>query len=90
MNGKFRSAIAAFGTDAKAKLANRAATGQPEDQLRSPLDRLIGDLAELCGFRRAEVVAVGESSLSDLKFCTRTILGFRSAPGFMLAPRFAG
>jgi hypothetical protein len=67
MNGKFRSAIATFGTDAKAKLANPAATGQPEDQLRSPLDQLIGDLAELCGFRRTEVTAVGESSLSDLK-----------------------
>jgi len=67
MNGKFRSAIAAFGTDAKAKLTNRAATGQPEDQLRSPLDHLIGDLAELSGFRRSEVTAVGESSLSDLK-----------------------
>lgn len=67
MNGKFRSAIATFGTDAKAKLANPGATGQPEDQLRSPLDRLIGDLAELCGFRRTEITAVGESSLSDLK-----------------------
>ena len=67
MNGKFRNAIATFGADAKAKLANPGATGQPEDQLRSPLDRLITDLAELCGFRRTDVIAVGESSLSDLK-----------------------
>lgn len=67
MNQKLRSAIATFGTEAKAKLANRGATGQPEDQLRAPLDHLIVDLAEICGFRRAEVTAVGESSLSDLK-----------------------
>ena len=67
MNQKFPIAISKFGADAKAKLANRAAIGQPEDQLRSPLDRLVVDLAEICGFRRTEVVAVGESSLSDLK-----------------------
>jgi hypothetical protein len=62
-----KTAIARFGADAKAKLANPSATGEPEDQLRAPLETLFGDLAELCGFKRAQVVAVGESSLSSLK-----------------------
>ena len=63
----FDSAIAAFGTTAKQKLANLAASGAPEDQLRAPFERLLGDLAELAGLPRAKVIAVGESSLSDLK-----------------------
>jgi hypothetical protein len=67
MNAKFRFAISTFGTAAKSKLSNRAATGQPEDQLRAPLKRLISDLSEMCGFKRSEVTAVGESSLSELK-----------------------
>lgn len=63
----FRDAISTFGGEAKAKLSNPAIVGQPEDQLRNPLERLVSDLAELCGFRRAEIVVVGESSLADLK-----------------------
>ncbi len=67
MDQIFRSAIATFGADAKAKLKNRAVKGEPEDQLRAPLERLVTDLAEICGLRRAEVAAVGETSLSELK-----------------------
>jgi len=67
MNQTLRSAIAAFGASAKAKLANPAAAGGPEDQLRAPLEHLLVDLAELCGLPRSAVAAVGESSLSDLK-----------------------
>jgi hypothetical protein len=62
-----KAAIAQFGSEAKAKLANPGATGEPEDQLRAPLERLFADLAELCGFRREWLAAVGESSLSTLK-----------------------
>jgi len=62
-----RAAIAAFGADAKAKLTNPAARGQPEDQLRAPLERLLADLAELCGLPRDSVAAVGESSLGTLR-----------------------
>jgi hypothetical protein len=62
-----KTAIAQFGAEAKAKLANPGATGEPEDQLRAPLEGLFADLAELCGFKREWVVAVGESSLSTLK-----------------------
>jgi hypothetical protein len=61
-----KAAISRFGADAKAKLANPGVTGEPEDQLRAPLERLFADLAELCGFRREWLTAVGESSLSTL------------------------
>jgi hypothetical protein len=62
-----KKAIARFGADAKARLSNLAASGEPEDQLRTPLDRLFKDLAELCGFKREWLTAVGESALSTLK-----------------------
>ncbi len=62
-----KTAIARFGADVKAKLANPSATGEPEDQLRAPLEKLFADLAELCGFKREWFAAVGESSLSTLK-----------------------
>ena len=61
------SAVAVFGAKAKEKLANPAATGQPEDQLRAPFEHLLTDLAELCNLPRAAVAAVGESSVSNLK-----------------------
>jgi hypothetical protein len=67
MDTRFSSTIAAFGLNAKAKLANPAVKGEPEEQLRAPLETLIVDLAEFCGFSRSEVTAVGESSLADLK-----------------------
>jgi len=63
----FKTAIARFGSEVKAKLANPAASGEPEDQLRAPLETLFADLAELCGFKRDWLAAVGESSLSTLK-----------------------
>ncbi len=62
-----KSAMARFGTAAKAKLSNVAAAGEPEDQLRAPLEALLSDLTELCGLPRAVVTCVGESTLSDLK-----------------------
>jgi hypothetical protein len=62
-----KTAIARFGAEAKAKLANPSATGEPEDQLRAPLEALFADLAELCGIKREWLAAVGESSLSALK-----------------------
>jgi hypothetical protein len=41
--------------------------GEPEEQLRAPLERLIVDMAEFCGFPRSALTAVGESSLRELK-----------------------
>src|ERR1017187_4289620 len=61
------SAVATFGTKAKEKLSNPAATGQPEDQLRAPFEHLLADLAELARLPKSAVAAVGESSVSDLK-----------------------
>ncbi len=60
-------AIARFGADAKAKLANPTADREPEDQLRAPFEHLLADLAELCGFPRSAIVAVGESNIAELK-----------------------
>lgn len=62
-----KTAVSRFGAEAKSKLTNPGASGEPEDQLRAPLERLFADLAELCGFKRNELAAVGESSLSNLK-----------------------
>lgn len=59
-------AVNSFGAAAKAKLANIAATGQPEDQLRGPIEDLIPALAAAAGVV-GEVVLVGETALADLK-----------------------
>jgi hypothetical protein len=60
------AAVSAFGAAAKKKLANRAATGSPEDQLRNPLETLVKDLVELAKLSRAAVELVGESTLAHL------------------------
>jgi len=61
------SAIAVFGAEARKKLSNPGATGQPEDHLRAPFERLLADLAELANLPEGTVTAVGESSVSELK-----------------------
>ena len=43
-----------------------AVTGAPEDQLRSPLEMLVGQLAELTGLPRNAVKLVGETTLAHL------------------------
>ena len=53
--------------EAKSKLSNRSASGAPEDQLRAPLEALVASLAELAGLPRGSIVAVGETSLAELK-----------------------
>jgi hypothetical protein len=67
MTSPLRSAIAAFGRSAKSKLANPAARGEPEEQLRAPLEGLILDLAEQCRIPRRQVAAIGASALADLQ-----------------------
>jgi hypothetical protein len=59
--------VAHFGSSAKHKLSNAGAVGAPEDQLRAPFEKLLADLAILGGLQPGKVVAVGETSLSDLK-----------------------
>lgn len=91
-----KSAMATFGSAAKAKLANVAATGEPEEQLRSPFEALLLDMAELGGLPRKVMTCVGESSLSDLKtrpdfavIKRKTLVGFieLKAPGKGADPR---
>ena len=60
------SAVSAFGMEAKAKLSAIAAKGEPEDQLRNPLEQLVAAMAELCGQVRSKLALIGESSLSEL------------------------
>ena len=62
-----QEAISSFGRETKAKLSNPGASGAPEDQLRSPLEALITDLAVLAGLDPGTLVVVGEISLADLK-----------------------
>lgn len=42
-------AVSAYGAGVKAKLANAAISGAPEDQLRGPLEALVKDLAGIGG-----------------------------------------
>lgn len=60
-------AVSAYGASTKAKLANIAIAGAPEDQLRGPLEALVRDLAEIAGLPPGAVHLVGETSLSALK-----------------------
>lgn len=59
--------VSQFGVSAKQKLSNAGAVGAPEDQLRAPFEQLLAGLAALGNFPPDKVVAVGETSLSDLK-----------------------
>jgi hypothetical protein len=67
MSLRIEKAISDFGKAVKSKIANPAASGQPEDQLRAPFEHLIEDVASICNFRSGSVVAVGEATQRDLK-----------------------
>ncbi len=61
-------AISKFGAEATSKLNNPGAKGEPEDQLRNPLEQLIKvDLAALIGPAARDLELVGETSLADLQ-----------------------
>jgi hypothetical protein len=90
------AAISAFGTDAKNKLAAVAIRGEPEDQLRFPVENLVKDMAQLCRRNPDDIALVGETALTHLK--TRpdfaisyrdTLIGFLEikAPGKGADPR---
>ncbi|MDR3510270.1 MAG: N-6 DNA methylase [Caulobacteraceae bacterium] len=59
-------AVSKFGAAAKATLDNPAVTGQPEDQLRTPLVALIKDMGGLIGLAATDTELVGETSMADL------------------------
>jgi hypothetical protein len=93
---RFSAATREFTESVRAKLTSVAAIGQPEDQLRAPLESLIGDVAELCGVRRDTLAVIGESTLSDLKtrpdyaiVVNQVLIGFIEikAPGKGADPR---
>lgn len=58
-----KQAVSRFGDWAKAKLANATASGEPEDQLRAPFERLLQDITALLRLPVGAVVAVGETAL---------------------------
>jgi hypothetical protein len=72
------AAISAFGAAAKEKLANTGATGNPEDQLRAPLESLVPRLASAAELAQTFVL-VGETPESrkerqDFYFLAQTRL----------------
>ena len=67
MKPTLSSVVSRYGAEAKAKLANPAVHGEPEDQLRAPLEALFADLTELCGLPRSAIASVGETALAELK-----------------------
>jgi N-6 DNA Methylase len=92
-------AVSAYGASVKAKLANVAITGAPEDQLRGPLETLFRDLAAAQGFGPNAVSLVGETTLAELKTrpdfavtVDRALIGFIEvkAPGKGADPRRFG
>ncbi len=59
-----QSAVSRFGAAATKKLSNPIIVGQPEDQLRGPVEGLLRDLGGLCVAEwRNQIVMVGETAL---------------------------
>lgn len=58
-----KKAVGKFGASAKDKLNEG---GQPEDQLRNPLEQLFHDLAAIGGLPAGTLTLVGEKSLAEL------------------------
>jgi hypothetical protein len=80
MTDRFNAAIAEFGAEAQAKLGNPGASGQPEEQLRAPVERLLRRLAELCDFPDGSVIAVGESAAPELRARHDFVVTVSNAP----------
>jgi hypothetical protein len=59
-------AVSQFGQAVQAKLNDPSATGEPEDQLRGPLENLIADINVLIGAGADSVVIIGETRVPDL------------------------
>ena len=59
-------AVSAFGVAVKATLSNVAITGEPEEQLRTPLVTLVKAIAAQLGSVANDTELVGETRLADL------------------------
>jgi hypothetical protein len=67
MSRTLQDIVSEFGTNAKAKLSNIAISGEPEEQLRKPLETLIEEIGWLRGLLKGQIGVVGETKLSDIK-----------------------
>ena len=63
----FSEVVAAFGAEARAKLDNPSVSGNPEDQLRAPLEGLFHGLAALDDLTPGGLSLVGETTLWHLQ-----------------------
>ena len=59
-----KNAVGEFGASAKAKLNEG---GQPEDQLRNPIEQLFAALSLVIGLPKGALTLIGEKSLSELR-----------------------
>jgi hypothetical protein len=66
INEAVASAVSDFGKAAKSKLTAISMTGQPEDQLRGPIEQLWASLCSATGKNVDQLTLVGETSLADL------------------------
>lgn len=64
---RFRAAISAYGRAVRERMRETTISGEPEEQLRTPLDTLVRDLAALTSIGGEAVSLVGETRLADLK-----------------------
>lgn len=62
-----KAATSIYGKAAKAKLSSITVSGQPEDQLRAPLEGYVRSLGAAAGLNPDHIVLVGESTLSGLQ-----------------------
>ena len=65
-NSTVAEAISAFGKVVKAKLTDPLVSGQPEDQLRAPLEGLFEDFASLTN-KAGNVTLVGETTPAGMQ-----------------------
>ena len=61
---RIKKAVGDFGASAKAKLGD---DGQPEDQLRNPIEQLFKALIIECDLPAGAVTLIGEQSLAELR-----------------------
>lgn len=66
INEAVASAVSDFGKAAKSKLTAVSMSGQPEDQLRGPIEQLWASLCSATGKNVDKLTLVGETSLADL------------------------
>lgn len=64
--GSVDEVVSRFGAAATSKLSAVSVRGEPEDQLRNPLEGLFGGLCELAALDAGKLTLIGESSLAEM------------------------